>query len=185
MPLHGAFYLPSSLTAGLKTDDSTTTTAALTQAFFVAPDGTDTAAGTLAAPFRTLYHAQNVVRQLPPSIGAEPRATVTLRAGVFSGPENAPLEFTPADSGTVWQSYQNEVVLISGGVAVPESAFTPHPTLPGMLQANLTQLGINHSTLGIVGGNESTGTALDRSGRFELQYYNCHLISEFSIEMQR
>eukprot|EP01052_Picozoa_sp_SAG31_P022810 SAG31_NODE_1835_length_7130_cov_6.218746_7_plen_861_part_00 len=134
--------------------------------FFVAPDGADAATGTKAAPFRTLRHAQSMARRMSSSPGAKPRATIYLRAGVYSGPENVPLEFTTADSGTVWESYQGEEVLLSGGVALPDSAFTPHPTLPGVSQANLTALGVSHSALGIVGGNESTWTTLDRTGRY-------------------
>jgi hypothetical protein len=133
--------------------------------FFVAPDGSDAATGTKLAPFRTLYHAQNMARRVP-STGVKPRATIYLRAGVYSGPNNVPLEFTAADSGTVWESYQGEEVLVSGGVALPDSAFTPHPKMPGVLQANLTALGVSHSSLGIVGGNESTGTTLDSTGRY-------------------
>lgn len=134
--------------------------------------GDDLAAGTEAAPFRTLHRAQDAVRGLPPppppppAAAARARATVFLRAGVFSGPGNVPLVFTAADRGTVWQAYRGEEVLVSGGLAVPDAAFSPHPTLPGVCQANLTALGGSRLALGQVGGNESTGTALDRSGRF-------------------
>jgi parallel beta-helix repeat protein len=153
--------------SAMKNDDDHAVEAPMATAqavFFVAPDGSDTATGTKAAPFRTLLHAQAMTRRLPLATGT--RATVYLRAGVFSGPKNVPLEFTEADRGTSWEAFQDEIVLVSGGVMVPESAFTPHPTLPGVTQANLTALGVSHSTLGQVGGNESTGTKLDQSGRY-------------------
>ena len=136
-----------------------------TPTFFVSSEGDDASAGSEDQPFRTLHHAQVVARRQSRRSSTAVRALIYLRAGVFLGPENIPLRFTSEDSGTVWEAYHGEEVLLSGGVNV-DKALRPHPTMPGVLQANLTRLGITHAALGQVGGNESTGMSLDRSGRY-------------------
>jgi len=79
--------------------------------YYVAPTGDDANPGSLEKPFATLQRAQQAVRQTP--------GPVYLRGGTYYLPES--LVFTPQDSGTkdvpvVYQAWQNECPVISGGV---------------------------------------------------------------------
>src|SRR6266542_2665023 len=81
------------------------------QPYYVSPSGEDANPGTLQKPFATLQRAQQAVRQK--------RGDVFLRGGTYYLP--APLVFTAEDSGSanalvVFQNYQNETPVISGGV---------------------------------------------------------------------
>ena len=87
--------------------------------FYVSPAGSDSNSGTLAAPFLTIGAAQQAVRGLTASMNGN--IQVFLRGGVY--PLASPLVFGSADSGTngyqvIYQAYNNEVPVISGGVAV-------------------------------------------------------------------
>jgi len=89
--------------------------AAQAVSYYVAPGGNDTQPGTLDKPFATLRRAQQAARKVA---GKEP-ATVYLREGTHYLPET--LVFTAEDSGgkaapVVYQSYQNEQAVVSGGV---------------------------------------------------------------------
>lgn len=79
----------------------------------VSPTGRDDAAGTAAAPLRTVAAAQRVARKFA---GRE-AVTVLLKAGVYSLPET--VVFTPEDSGTkdhpVTYAAAEEAVVLSGG----------------------------------------------------------------------
>ena len=104
--------------------------ACLGQDFFVSPQGNDGWSGKLAAPnsektdgpFATLQRAQQAVRELrqkDPNRGQP--IIVAIREGRYYLSE--PLRFTPEDSGTekspvIYQAYQNERPIISGGVAL-------------------------------------------------------------------
>lgn len=95
--------------------------AAPAQPYFVAPNGSDTGPGTLDQPFATLPRAQRAVRQKPGS--------VFLRGGTHYLAET--LVFTAADSGTeaapvVWQAYQNEKPVISGGRRLEQLNWQPY-----------------------------------------------------------
>ena len=88
-------------------------------AFYVGPDGSDAQNGSLAHPFQSIGRAQAAVRQINGTMTHD--LTVYLRGGTY--PIAAPLQFTPADSGsngfTVWyRAYKGETPVISGGVAV-------------------------------------------------------------------
>ncbi len=83
---------------------------------YVATNGDDKAAGTLAAPFQTLDRAQAAVRARQP---LRAPITVWVRAGTYY--LGSPLVFTPADSGSAqapvtYAAYPNETVTLSGGV---------------------------------------------------------------------
>ncbi|HZK81617.1 MAG TPA: DUF1565 domain-containing protein, partial [Humisphaera sp.] len=76
----------------------------LSRAWFVAPSGSDRAAGTISQPFLTIQHAAAL---------AEPGDTVFLRAGTYRE------TVTPAHSGTpsapiTYAAYNNETVTIDG-----------------------------------------------------------------------
>ena len=63
--------------------------------FYVAPDGNDANAGTLASPFQTLTYVQTHLRTIKATFSGQ--ITVHLRQGLYRLTE--PLVFTDADSG--------------------------------------------------------------------------------------
>ena len=71
----------------------------LSQTWFVAITGNDSAAGTLAQPFRTIQRAADV---------AGTGDTVLIRAGTYRETVH------PAHSGVTFQNYNNENVVVSG-----------------------------------------------------------------------
>lgn len=79
--------------------------------FHVATQGDDDAAGTEAAPFRTITRAQRAVREALPTATGPLR--VRVRGGVYYLSE--PLTFTPADSGATYEAAAGESVVLSGG----------------------------------------------------------------------
>jgi hypothetical protein len=98
--------------------------------YYVAPGGNDANPGTLEKPFASLQCAQAAERQK--------RGTVFLRGGTYYLP--AALVFTPRDSGTkdapiVFQAYENEKPVISGGVKLENLDWQPWKN--GILQAKV------------------------------------------------
>jgi hypothetical protein len=85
----------------------------------VSPAGSDDAAGTAAAPFRTLERARDEVRRIKRASGLpEGGIRIVLRAGVYELPRS--LELGPEDSGAsgspvVWAAHPGERAVISGG----------------------------------------------------------------------
>ncbi|MEO7719580.1 MAG: PDZ domain-containing protein [Capsulimonas sp.] len=82
--------------------------------FYVSPNGSDAAPGTLAKPFATLARAQKAARP----IAGKKTVTINLRGGAYYLP--APLVLTGADSGAktapvTYRAYQKEQVIVSGG----------------------------------------------------------------------
>jgi hypothetical protein len=101
---------------------------------YVAPNGNDTNPGTLEKPFATLQRAQQAARK---GAGREP-VTVFIREGIYYLPET--LVLTAADSGTkaapvVYQAYQNERPVISGGIQMRNLKWEPFKE--GILRAKL------------------------------------------------
>jgi hypothetical protein len=94
---------------------------AFAQPYYIAPDGGDANPGTLAKPFTSLQRAQSAVRQKP--------GAVFLRGGTYYLPET--LVFTAQDSGTkdapvIFQAYENEKPVISGGVKLAKLDWQPY-----------------------------------------------------------
>ena len=90
--------------------------------FYVSPEGSDAAPGTLEKPFQTLVHAQQRVR-VASLRGHEP-IQVHLRAGTYYLPTTFHLDFR--DSGTkkapiLYTGYSDEEVILSGGVRLHPS----------------------------------------------------------------
>lgn len=112
--------------------------------FFVAPTGSDAAAGTQAAPFATLQRAAVAAR------GVSPRApgdvTVFIRGGTFYLAST--LLLTEADSNVTWSSYPGDApVILSGAVLLPPLTWRPDASpgaAPGTLVANVP--GLPHDT---------------------------------------
>jgi len=101
--------------------------------YYVAARGNDANPGTLARPLATLHSAQQAAQKLA---GRE-AVTVFLRQGTYYLPDT--LIFTAAESGSkaaavVYQAYQNEQAVISGGVRLRDlkenniliNGFHPH-----------------------------------------------------------
>ena len=96
--------------------------------------GSDTAAGTLAAPYKTLQRAQRQVRSIIRAAKGQP-ITVNIRAGFYQ--VNETLTFGAADGGTaeapvLWTAYQNEDVIISGGQRVSGLQWEPAGASSGL-----------------------------------------------------
>lgn len=95
-------------------------TSAATQAqYYVSPNGNDSNAGTLAAPFKTVQHARDIVQTINGSMTGD--IIVFLRGGNY--PVTSSIDFAPNDSGTngyriIYQAYQNETPVLNGGVQV-------------------------------------------------------------------
>jgi hypothetical protein len=89
--------------------------------FYVAPDGDDSAPGTLEQPFATITHARDVVRKLNASMTED--ITVFIRKGTYYLKNS--IELTEQDSGrnghyVIYRGYKNEYPVIAGGEKVKE-----------------------------------------------------------------
>ncbi|MEV4517049.1 ricin-type beta-trefoil lectin domain protein [Dactylosporangium sp. NPDC049525] len=99
---------------------------AATQAtYYVAPDGNDANAGTIAAPFKTVERARDVVRTVNANMTGD--IYVYVRGGTY--PVTSTIEFTASDSGTngyriAYAAYQNERPVLEAGVQV--TGWTQH-----------------------------------------------------------
>ena len=94
-------------------------------------EGDDGAAGSLAAPFRSLTRARDATRAARGRQGlsaAVAPAEIFIRGGVCQLAE--PLQLNASDSAVVWGAYQSESVLISAGLTVPPELLT-HPSSNG------------------------------------------------------
>jgi len=105
-----------------------------TARIFVAPNGNDKNPGTLDKPFATLERAQQAARK----VAGREAVTVMLRGGTYYLAE--PLGFSAADSGTkaapvVYQAYQKEQPVISGGVRLEGLKWQPYKD--GIMQAKV------------------------------------------------
>ena len=97
--------------------------------YFVSPSGSDSAAGTKSAPFRSLDKARDVVRSLKAGRGLPAGGvTVNLRAGTYE--QDSSFTLGAQDSGTagapiVYQAYGDEKVTITGSKPVASPALKP------------------------------------------------------------
>lgn len=98
-------------------------------AYYVAPDGSDSNAGGIDAPFRTLEAARDAIRALK-GAGEWPAGGVTvyLREGTY--PRSESFELTEEDSGAadapvVYRSYPGETARLSGGANLDRDGFEP------------------------------------------------------------
>ena len=88
----------------LKTDDGETPSETAPEFYVSCSEGDDGAAGSLAAPFRSLTRARDAIRaarsQGQSTAAAETAAAVFIRGGVCQLPE--PLHLNASDSGVAW-----------------------------------------------------------------------------------
>lgn len=122
--------------------------------YYVATNGNDGNPGMINQPFASLEHARDAIRAAKNSPNFN-GAAVYIRGGIYT--LNQGFRLSQADSGTgtaaiVYQAYQNEKVVLSGGKAV--NNFIPVPddnpvadrldpcAKPHILQADLRQAGI-------------------------------------------
>src|SRR5664279_5522930 len=94
------------------------------QPYFVSSAGDDANPGTLQKPFATPQRAQQAARQK--------RGDVFLRGGTYYLSE--PLVLTAQDSGTkdapvIFQNYQGENAVISGGIKLDNLNWQPYTCL--------------------------------------------------------
>ncbi len=103
---------------------------AFAQPYYISPDGSDKNPGTLEKPFASLQRAQQAVEK---KLGM-----VFLRGGTYYLPET--FVFTAQDSGTkdapvIFQNYQDEKPVISGGVKLENLDWQPYTN--GIFQAKV------------------------------------------------
>jgi hypothetical protein len=101
---------------------------------YVAPNGNDADPGTLEKPFASLQRAQQAARK----VAGREAVAVMIRAGSYYLPET--LVFTAVDSGSkaapvVYQAYQNEQPVISGGIQMRNLKWEPYKD--GIMRAHL------------------------------------------------
>jgi hypothetical protein len=118
-----AVLVAAALTATVT--NQTPASAATQASYYVAPDGNDTNPGTIAAPFRTVQRARDVVRTINANMTGD--IYVYLRGGNY--PVSGTIEFGAGDSGTnghriIYTAYQNETPVLNGGVQV--TGWTQH-----------------------------------------------------------
>jgi hypothetical protein len=95
------------------------TTAVADGSYFISPDGSDTAPGTMNAPFRTIEKARTVVRTVNAKMSDD--IHVYLREGIYNL-TNA-IAFGPQDSGTnghriFYEAYPKETPVLNGATKV-------------------------------------------------------------------
>ena len=88
-------------------------------ALYVAPNGSDSASGSISAPFATIQHARDVVRTMNVNMSGD--ITVYLRGGSY--PVTSTVQFGTQDSGSnghrvIYSAYPGEVPVLEGGVPV-------------------------------------------------------------------
>jgi hypothetical protein len=113
--------------------------AAGAQSFWLSPSGSDSGAGTKAAPFASLQRAQRAVRQ---TLRRQPNTDVQviMRGGVYR--LDRPLKLTAADSArgghdVVYRAYRGERPVISGGERVPGSSWSLYDSKDNIWRARV------------------------------------------------
>lgn len=144
--------------------------------YYVATNGSDANAGSLAAPFRTLEKARDTVRGLARPLAAG-GVTVWLRGGTYWR-TNTLMLTNALDSGSatapvVWRGYSNETVVISAGRAIAAAAWTPlnssqtNRVFPGLNPTNIWELDI-----AATGVQRATNFPAEFNGWTTLNVYN-------------
>ena len=103
--------------------------------FYVAVDGSDSNAGTLAAPFKTVTRARDAMRATQCASGG---CVTLLRGGVYDLSMGA-LQLNASDSYTSYASYPGERAVLSGAKSLAGVTWTPVNGGP-ILVANVAPL---------------------------------------------
>jgi len=86
-----------------------------TSYFYVSTDGNDNNDGSFSSPFATLQRARDAARKLPMGTNSiDPRAVIMIRTGYYYLANT--LVLSSLDSSVSFQAYQDEHVIISGGL---------------------------------------------------------------------
>ena len=124
-----AILLCTAMLLPLGANTGVSVSAADGNAYYVAPNGNDSADGSESAPFATLAGAQKALRARI-AAGNLPQGgiTVYIRGGTYAMTE--PLVMSAEDSGTAecpitWCAYEDEEVILNGGVFAKASDFKP------------------------------------------------------------
>jgi hypothetical protein len=144
--------------------------------YYVDPNGSDLHPGTLDQPFKTIAHAQDVVRR---SAGLKNTNTVYLREGIYYLDNT--IVFSPEDSGapdarTTYSSYKGEEVVISGGLKL---SLDWKSYKGGILQAE-TPAGLEIDQLFVNGQRQHMARYPDYNP--EIRPYNGYSAKAFSSE---
>lgn len=95
---------------------------AMAATFFVAPNGSDTNAGTFLQPFATLEKARDTLRQIKSSNPLTNKATVFVRGGTYYRTNTFNLDARDSGLNTnapvIFQAYSNEVPVLIGGLLI-------------------------------------------------------------------
>ena len=120
--------------------------------FFVAPKGSNAAAGTKSHPFATLESARDAARQARRRNASEP-VTVWLAGGDYYLAHG--FELTAADSATIYRSVPGQTARLVGARRISASAFhpvtnpetmarIPKPLREKIVELDLAALGLGH-----------------------------------------
>jgi len=93
---------------------------------YISPDGNDGNPGTLDKPIATIEKARDMVNNIKNEKGDDARIMVYLKGGTYH--VSSTIEFAPEDSGTIdfpvlYQNYNAEEVILSGGKNLKASEF--------------------------------------------------------------
>ncbi|WP_238392532.1 hypothetical protein [Paenibacillus antri] len=97
--------------------------------FFIAPNGSDSNAGTVESPFLTLERAREAIRSLKATSGLpQGGVTVYLRGGEYERTQSFLLDERDsgaADARITYKAYPGESVTLTGGMKLDKSWFVP------------------------------------------------------------
>ena len=141
--------------------------------YYVATNGFDSNAGTLAAPFLTLERARNAIRTNGVPVGG---VSVWIHGGLYWRTNTFVL--TNSDSGladapVVYRAYPGEMPVFTTGTSISSNSFTVLDSslwsrvTPGVTATNILQLDL--AALGIV-----------NKGRFPAKYNTCPIVNPYS-----
>ena len=96
--------------------------------FYLSPDGSDTASGSITAPRKTLLAGSSLLG---------PGDTLLLRGGTYHDPGN--YNWAPTASGTATapitaKAYPGEIPVFDGGASVPATGWNSHPQIALILK---------------------------------------------------
>lgn len=130
--------------------------------YFVSPDGNDNYPGTEAQPFATIQKARDVVRTINGNMTGD--IIIYLRGGTYE--LDSTFTLSPTDGGTngyniIYQSYNCELPLISGGIKVTN--WSIHDSAKNIYKANI-DMSIDMRQLYVNGVRATRARSVDATG---------------------